>query len=164
MKFYIMSQSLDRLKYQFIIRSQINLFVKGGYKMDKTTIIVVDDSPFASKQIKDLVEENGYEVIGYAKSGEEGIKMYEELHPDIVILDIIMPGIDGIETAEILEKSDPDVTILMLSSLCDAGTLEEVRAIGVKYLIPKPWEDDVLLATLELLKKHKEENEKEDNN
>lgn len=132
--------------------------------MDKTTIIVVDDSPFASKQIKDLVEENGYEVIGYAKSGEEGIKMYEELHSDIVILDIIMPGIDGIETAEILEKSDPDVTILMLSSLCDAGTLEEVRAIGVKYLIPKPWEDDVLLATLELLKKHKEENKKEDNN
>lgn len=129
--------------------------------MDKTTIIVVDDSPFASKQIKDLVEENGYEVIGYAKSGEEGIKMYEELHPDIVILDIIMPGIDGIETAEILEKSDPDVT---LSSLCDTGTLEEVRAIGVKYLIPKPWEDDVLLATLELLKKHKEENKKEDNN
>ena len=132
--------------------------------MDKTTIIVVDDSPFASKQIKDLVEENGYEVIGYAESGEEGIKMYEELHPDIVILDIIMPGIDGIETAEILEKSDPDVTILMLSSLCDTGTLEEVRAIGVKYLIPKPWEDDVLLATLELLKKHKEENKKEDNN
>jgi len=132
--------------------------------MDKTTIIVVDDSPFASKQIKDLVEENGYEVIGYAKSGEEGIKMYEELHPDIVILDIIMPGIDGIETAEILEKSDPDVTILMLSSLCDTGTLEEVRAIGVKYLIPKPWEDDVLLATLELLKRHKEENKKEDNN
>ena len=132
--------------------------------MDKTTIIVVDDSPFASKQIKDLVEENGYEVIGYAKSGEEGIKMYEELHQDIVILDIIIPGIDGIETAEILEKSDPDVTILMLSSLCDTGTLEEVRAIGVKYLIPKPWEDDVLLATLELLKKHKEENKKEDNN
>ena len=125
--------------------------------MDKTTIIVVDDSPFASKQIKDLVEENGYEVIGYAKSGEDGINMYEELHPDIVILDIIMPGIDGIETAEILEKSDPNVTILMLSSLCDAGTLEEVRAIGVKYLIPKPWENDVLLATLELLKKQREE-------
>ena len=44
--------------------------------MGKTTIVVVDDSPFASKQIKDIVEENGYEVIGYAKNGEEGIKMY----------------------------------------------------------------------------------------
>ncbi len=125
--------------------------------MEKTTIIVVDDSPFASKQIKDLVEDNGYEIIGYAKNGEEGIKMYEELHPDIIILDIIMPGIDGLETAEILRKQDPNVTILMLSSLCDAGTLEEVHAVGVKYLIPKPWEDEVLLATLELLKKQRNE-------
>ena len=124
--------------------------------MEKTTIMVVDDSPFASKQIKDIVEENGYEVIGYAKSGEEGIRLYEELHPDIVVLDIIMPGIDGLETAQILMQNDPNVTILMLSSLCDSGTLEEVKSIGLKYLIPKPWEDDVLLATLELLKKQRE--------
>ena len=132
--------------------------------MKKTTIIVVDDSPFTSKQLKDVVEENGYEVIGYAKNGEEGIAMYDQLHPDIVILDIIMPGIDGLETAEILMKKDPDATILMLSSLCDSGTLEEVRSVGVKYLIPKPWEDDVLLATLELLKKHREESQQENNN
>ena len=132
--------------------------------MKKTTIIVVDDSPFTSKQLKDVVEENGYEVIGYAKNGEEGVAMYDQLHPDIVILDIIMPGIDGLETAEILMKKDPDATILMLSSLCDSGTLEEVRSVGVKYLIPKPWEDDVLLATLELLKKHREESQQENNN
>lgn len=123
--------------------------------MEKTTIMVVDDSPFASKQIKDIVEENGYEVIGYAKSGEEGIRLYEEIHPDIVVLDIIMPGIDGLETAQILMQNDPNVTILMLSSLCDSGTLEEVKSIGLKYLIPKPWEDDVLLATLEMLKKQR---------
>ena len=123
--------------------------------MEKTTILVVDDSPFAAKQIQDLVEENGYEVIGYAKNGEEGIRMYEDLHPDIVVMDIIMPGIDGLETAEILLKRDPDATILMLSSLCDSGTLEEVKSIGLKYLIPKPWEDDVLLATLEMLKKQR---------
>lgn len=127
--------------------------------MEKTTIIVVDDSPFASKQIKDIVEENGYEVIGYAKNGEEGIRMYEALHPDIVILDIIMPGIDGLETAQILMKNNPNAKILMLSSLCDSGTLEEVKGIGLKYLIPKPWEDDVLLATLEMLKKQNKDAE-----
>ncbi len=121
--------------------------------MGNMTIMVIDDSPFASKQIKDLVEENGYEVIGYAKNGEEGIELYKELKPDIVILDIIMPGIDGLETAEIIMKNDPSAKILMLSSLCDSDTLDEVRSIGLKYLIPKPWEDDVLLATLELLKK-----------
>ena len=123
--------------------------------MEKTTIMVVDDSPFASKQIKDIVEENGYEVIVYAKSGEEGIRLYEEIHPDIVVLDIIMPGIDGLETAQILMQNDPNVTILMLSSLCDSGTLEEVKSIGLKYLIPKLWKDDVLHATLEMLKKQR---------
>lgn len=118
-----------------------------------TTIMVVDDSPFASKQIKDIVEDNGYEVIGYAKDGEEAIELYKELKPDIVILDIIMPGLNGLETAEILKKQDPAVKILMLSSLCDAGTMEEVKSIGVKHLIPKLLEADVLLASLELVSK-----------
>lgn len=118
-----------------------------------TTIMVVDDSPFASKQIKDIVEDNGYEVIGYAKDGEEAIELYKELKPDIVILDIIMPWLNGLETAEILKKQDPAVKILMLSSLCDAGTMEEVKSIGVKHLIPKPLEADVLLASLELVSK-----------
>ena len=106
-----------------------------------TTIMVVDDSPFASKQIKDIVEDNGYEVTAYAKDGEEAIELYKELKPDIVILDIIMPGLNGLETAEILKKQDPDVKILMLSSLCDSGT------------IPKPLEADVLLASLEMVSK-----------
>lgn len=123
--------------------------------MSKTTILVVDDSPFASQQIKDIVEDNGYEVIGYAKNGEEGIRLFDELKPDITILDIIMPGIDGLETAEIILKNNPDAKIMMLSSLCDSGTLEEVKSIGLKYLVPKPWEDEVLLATLEMLGKSK---------
>ena len=48
--------------------------------MKKTTIIVVDDSPFTSKQLKDVVEENGYEVIGYAKNGEEGVATVSYTH------------------------------------------------------------------------------------
>ncbi|MSS64222.1 response regulator [Velocimicrobium porci] len=120
----------------------------------KKTILVIDDSPFASQQIKDVVEEHGYEVIDYARNGEEGIEKYKEIHPDFVILDIIMPGIGGLETAEILLKEDPKAKIMMLSSLCDSGTLEEVKSIGLKYLIPKPLDEDVLLATLELLKKN----------
>ena len=97
---------------------------------------------------------DNYEIIE-AGGGMEAIaiidKEYDELA--VILLDIIMPGIDGLETAEILMKKDENATILMLSSLCDSGTLEEVKAIGLKYLIPKPWEDDVLLATLEMLNK-----------
>ncbi len=118
------------------------------------SILVVDDSPFAAAQIRDAVSDKGYTVIGNAKNGEEGIEKYKELQPDFVILDIIMPGIDGVETAELIFEEDPDAKIVMLSSLCDAGMMEEVKCVGVKYLIPKPLEADVLLATLELLEKN----------
>ena len=84
---------------------------KGDRNGIKITIMVVDDSPFASKQIQDVVEENGYEVVAYAANGEDGIKLYDEMHPDIVIMDIIMPGLDGLETAQILMKKHPDVKI-----------------------------------------------------
>lgn len=120
----------------------------------KKSILVIDDSPFAAQQIREVVEEHGYDVVDCARNGEEGIEKYKELRPNFVILDIIMPGIDGMETAEILLKEDPKAKILMLSSLCDAGTLDEVKSIGLKYLIPKPLDADILLATLELLDKH----------
>lgn len=114
-------------------------------------ILVVDDSPFIFQQIKTMVEGDEYQVIGSAKSGEEGIMMYQKLKPDIVILDIIMPGIDGIEAAEILLKDDPNAKILMLSSLFDANLLSEIKKLGLKYLLPKPIEPDVLFATLRML-------------
>ncbi|MCR5792805.1 MAG: response regulator [Lachnospiraceae bacterium] len=122
----------------------------------KGTILVIDDSPFVSQQIKDIVEQEGYEVIDQAKNGEDGIEKFKEYRPDFVVLDIIMPGIDGIETAEVILKEAPDAKIVMLSSLCDAGTLEEIKSIGLKYLIPKPLEGAVLLATLEMLEGKKE--------
>ncbi len=118
------------------------------------TVLVIDDSPFIMNQVKEGIEGNGYEVIDHARSGEEGITMCEELSPDIVLLDIIMPGIDGFETAQEIMKKMPAVKIVMLSSLCDNETLDEVKKIGLKYLIPKPLEIDVLLATLELVQQH----------
>lgn len=119
----------------------------------KKTILVIDDSPFASKQVENIVEGKGYKVLGHAKTGEEGITMYQDLRPDFVILDIIMPGIDGLETAELLLREDKKAKILMLSSLCDSSTLEEIKSLGLKYLLAKPIETDLLLATLELLTK-----------
>lgn len=118
------------------------------------TILVVDDSPFVYEQIKNMVDGDEYQVIGSAKSGEEGIIKYQELRPNIVILDIIMPGIDGLETAEILLKDNEDAKIIMLSSLFDANLLNEIKRLGLKYLIPKPIEEDVLFITLERLYKN----------
>ena len=119
----------------------------------KQKILVVDDSPFVYHQVKDMVEGSNYEVVGSAKSGEEGITMFRELEPDVVILDIIMPGIDGLETAEIILQEKSDAKIIMLSSLFDAHLLNDVKELGLKFLLPKPLEKDVLFATLEMLEK-----------
>jgi two-component system chemotaxis response regulator CheY len=116
-------------------------------------ILVVDDSPFVAAQITELLGEGTYEIVGHALSGEDGIRMYEELKPDLVTMDIIMPGIDGIEAAEEILKKDPSARIVMLSSLCDSSVLEEIKSKGMHYLIPKPLEKDLLLATLELAMK-----------
>lgn len=117
----------------------------------KKTILVIDDSPFVYNQLIDITKNAGYEVIGHAKTGEEGLALYQDIKPDIVTLDIVMPGIDGMETAKEILKLDNKANIVMLSSLCDCSTLEEVKSIGLKYLLPKPIESELLLATLELL-------------
>ncbi len=112
-------------------------------------ILIIDDSPFIYKEVAATLEGLDYEIIGHAKSGEEGLRMVQELKPDIITLDIVMPGIDGIETAEKLLEIAPDVKIVMLSSLCDYDTVSEVESIGLKYLVSKPIEKDVLIETLE---------------
>ena len=119
--------------------------------MEKT-ILVIDDSPFVGKQICDTVE-GYYKVIYCAKSGEEGFDKYKELRPDFVILDIIMPGIDGLATAKLILKEQPAAKIIMLSSLCDEDTIEDVHDIGVKYLLPKPMDPETFLETLKELEK-----------
>lgn len=117
----------------------------------KKTILVIDDSPFVLNQMKEITNHTEYEVVGHAKTGEEGLTMYKELHPDIVTLDIIMPGMDGMDTAKEILKLDSDANIIMLSSLCDSDTLGEVKSIGLKYLLSKPIEPELLLATFGLL-------------
>ena len=113
------------------------------------TILIVDDSPFIAREIKDIVSEHDYEVVGCAKNGEDGIVMAKELKPDIITMDIIMPGIDGIEAAIEILKEIPDQKIVMLSSLCDQDTLEEIKGIGLKHLVAKPIEAAQLLDILE---------------
>ena len=112
------------------------------------TILIVDDSPFIAREITDIVTGQDYEVVGCAKNGEDGIRLAKELKPDIITMDIIMPGIDGIEAAAEILKENPEQKIVMLSSLCDQDTFEEIKAIGLKNLVAKPIESEVLLNVL----------------
>lgn len=112
-------------------------------------LLIIDDSPFIAKEIGTIVEGHDYEIVGHAKNGETGIEMYKSLKPDLVTLDIIMPGIDGIETAEEILKIDPHAKIVMLSSLCDHDTMQEIEEIGLSRLVAKPINPDELIKVLD---------------
>ena len=113
------------------------------------TLLIIDDSPFIAMEIKNIVTDAGYEVVGHSRSGEDGIGKYEQLKPDYVTIDIIMPGIDGIETAQKIRENDPDARIVMLSSLCDDETMKELQAANLKYIVEKPIDSARLLEVLE---------------
>ena len=111
----------------------------------KKKVMVVDDSRVTEIQICKLLEDTDYEVAAYCENGEEAIARYAEVAPDIVTLDIIMPGIDGLETAQVLLDEHPEARIVMVSSLAYDDTFEEAKAIGAKGFIDKPFEKEQLL-------------------
>lgn len=114
----------------------------------KKQLMVVDDSRMAELQIRKLLEDSDYEVAAYCENGEEAIARYEEVLPDAVTMDIIMPGIDGLETAQIILEEHPDARIIMVSSLVYDDTINEAQDIGAKTFLYKPITKENLIQAL----------------
>lgn len=114
----------------------------------KKRIMVVDDSRMLLMQLQHLLEGTNYEIAAYCQDGETAIAKYGEVDPDLVTMDIIMPGMDGLEAAKEILASHPDAKIVMLSSLVYDDTIEEAEAIGTKAFIYKPFEKEQVLDTL----------------
>lgn len=115
----------------------------------KKRLMVVDDSRVMELQICKLLENSKYEVVAYCENGEEAIARYEEVQPDIVTMDIIMPGIDGLEAAQVLLEEHPDARIVIVSSLICEETIQDAEAIGAKTFLYKPVQKEGLLKALE---------------
>lgn len=113
------------------------------------SIMVVDDSQFMYEEMEAFLEDSDYEVKGFAKSGEEALELYEKIKPDIVTMDIILPGIDGLETTRKILEKWPDAKVLVISSLAYDDTIEEAEGIGAKGFIYKPFEKERLLTALD---------------
>lgn len=112
-------------------------------------VLVVDDSVFIYQEIKAMLAETEYSVEGYAKTGEDALQIYEEIKPDVVTMDIILPEMDGLEvTRKILEKW-PQARVLVVSSIAYEDTIEESEASGAKNFIYKPFDKDVLVEALD---------------
>ena len=111
--------------------------------------MVVDDSRLVRVQLEDTLKGTDYEVAAYCRSGEEAIEQYAAVKPDLVTMDIIMQGMDGLDAAEIILKSNPDARIVMVSSLAYDDTFERAKAIGAKGFVDKPFHQEQLLKVFE---------------
>jgi two-component system chemotaxis response regulator CheY len=112
------------------------------------SVIIVDDSPYIIKSLEKILSKNGCEVIGRASNGLEAIKLYKELTPDFVTLDLVMPQMGGIQTLQLLKRIDPKAKVIMVSSMSDKEKIVECVKLGAKHYILKPFDEKTVLEVI----------------
>lgn len=113
-------------------------------------ILIVDDSISLARQLEKMIAGSGeFEVVGQARNGLEAIKMHQSLRPDVICMDMNMPGMDGITALRTLVALDKNIKVVMVTSLGGvADKLTEALNLGAKSVLSKPFESDVVLRTL----------------
>jgi two-component system, chemotaxis family, chemotaxis protein CheY len=110
--------------------------------------LIVDDSSTMRMMLRRLLEKNGFAVAGVSVNGVDAVKLYQELKPDFVTLDMIMPRQNGLETLKQLKQIDPNATVIMISSLSAKDRLTECAASGAKDYILKPFNEENVMTVL----------------
>lgn len=112
-------------------------------------IMIVDDSRIAQLQLQEILSGTDYQVIACCQSGEEALDTYNKVNPDLVTMDIVMPGMDGLDAARLLLQAHPDARILMVSSLAYDDTINEAKRIGAKGFVYKPFDHEQILQAMQ---------------
>jgi two-component system chemotaxis response regulator CheY len=122
--------------------------LKGRREMKK--VLLVDDSISVARQLEKILAESGdFQVVGHGKNGLEAIKMHQSLQPDIICMDMNMPGMDGITALRTLMSLDRNVKVVMITSLGGVGDkFNEAIKLGARNVISKPFEIDNVLRIL----------------
>lgn len=112
-------------------------------------VLIVDDALFMRMMIRDILNKDGFDVVGEAENGVEAIEKYKELKPDIVTMDIVMPEMDGIEAVRQIMKSDPAAKVLMCSAMGQQPLVVEALEAGAKDFIIKPFQPSKVIEAVE---------------
>jgi CheY-like chemotaxis protein len=113
-------------------------------------VLIVDDSLAQARQLSSLVTESGAcEVAGVAHTGADGIKLFEQLKPELVLLDVVMPVLDGLSCLRAIRALDAKVPVVLISAMgAVTRTIEEAEKLGVQEIIAKPYDPDAVRAVL----------------
>lgn len=113
--------------------------------MSEKTILLVDDAAFMRMMLKDVLTKNGYKVAGEAENGVKAVEKFKELRPDLCILDITMPEMDGIQAAKAIKEIDSSAIIVMCSAMGQQSMIIESIQAGAKDFIVKPFTPERVL-------------------
>ena len=116
--------------------------------MDKN-ILICDDAAFMRMMIKDILTKNGYNIAGEAENGAKAVEKYNELKPDLVLMDITMPEMDGIQALKKIKETDPNASVIMCSAMGQQAMVIESIQSGAKDFIVKPFQADRVLEAVQ---------------
>ena len=117
--------------------------------VDKVRILIVDDIAETRENIRKLLQfESDVDVVGAARSGKEGIQLAQELDPDVVLMDINMPDIDGITATEVIRKKSPYIQVVILSVQSDQNYMRKAMLAGARDFLTKPPLGDELISAI----------------
>lgn len=111
-------------------------------------ILIVDDVAEEREAIKNILQPEGYKIVGEADDGDVGIKMMKQLKPDLVTMDLVMPRVDGIKAMREMIKINPHIKVIMITRIDQRDSLMLALKIGAVDYIVKPFENDKILGAV----------------
>ncbi len=114
-----------------------------------TTIVIAEDEAIIRLDLREMLEEEGYSVVGEAGRGDQAVELVRNLKPDVVILDVKMPGMDGIEAAKRI-SAEGICAVLMLTAFSQREVVEQARDAGALAYLVKPFQKTDLVPAIEL--------------
>lgn len=114
-------------------------------------ILIVEDSVFMRGLLKDILTGSGYEIVGEAETAKRAIELYSETKPDLVTIDIILPGEDGLIAVREIIKKDPEAKILIVSAVGQDAVVSEALQSGAKSFITKPFQAKHVLESVKAI-------------
>src|SRR5688572_20084362 len=112
-------------------------------------ILLVDDLAFVKIVERDILEKNGHSVAADASNGKDAIKLFQEVKPDLVIMDITMPEVNGLEAMKKILELDKKARVIMCSALGQQHLIVEAIELGAKDFIVKPFKSERLLSAIQ---------------
>ncbi|MDW7651005.1 MAG: response regulator [Bacillota bacterium] len=108
-------------------------------------VLITDDTAFMRMTLKNILEKNGYQVVGEAEDGQVAVERFTELRPDLVTMDITMPRMDGITAIKKIMEVDPEAKIIVCSAMGQKALVIEALNAGARDFIVKPFQAERII-------------------